>query len=392
MPATSQLLSGRCTSVDAQNHGFEYKLEFNDWLQYLGPKVKAFRRRTRLAQLRRWACRRSNRFGGAAPIRGAGVRQHRRSPGRTSRSAGHRSWKKRITSTTSSPANPSISSSTTRSSGDPFLLVTSVSSSRTIRSCPPGVSRTSSLPTQMKLPDTWGKVDLEHMPKRSAQRHRNLPLDAGVERGRRGPASASPPITATLRRWTIAPGKWLDALRSPRPRPQHHRRLYLRPRRECLATSAYGTSFSSTRAPAASPLSVLLSRAHTPGECATLRSASSRSQQRSRTFCGVTNHQRRPTGQSFARTGIHEPASRTRTPAPSSPNTISAHPTPKYMVRDGDLKYVVLGERYRRALQSARRSLPSCNNLARLPEHQARAQELKQKLFAWHKPAELQGA
>lgn len=35
-------LIGKMHFVDAQSHGFEYKLEFNDWLQYLGPKVKLY--------------------------------------------------------------------------------------------------------------------------------------------------------------------------------------------------------------------------------------------------------------------------------------------------------------------------------------------------------------
>ncbi len=33
-------LVGKMHWVDAQSHGFEYRLEFNDWLQYLGPRVQ----------------------------------------------------------------------------------------------------------------------------------------------------------------------------------------------------------------------------------------------------------------------------------------------------------------------------------------------------------------
>ena len=33
-------LVGKMHFVDAQSHGFEYKLQFNDWLQYLGPKTQ----------------------------------------------------------------------------------------------------------------------------------------------------------------------------------------------------------------------------------------------------------------------------------------------------------------------------------------------------------------
>jgi choline-sulfatase len=35
-------LIGKMHFVDAQTHGFEYKLDFNDWLQYLGPKVQIY--------------------------------------------------------------------------------------------------------------------------------------------------------------------------------------------------------------------------------------------------------------------------------------------------------------------------------------------------------------
>ncbi len=35
-------LIGKMHFVDAQIHGFEYKLDFNDWIQYLGPKTQIF--------------------------------------------------------------------------------------------------------------------------------------------------------------------------------------------------------------------------------------------------------------------------------------------------------------------------------------------------------------
>lgn len=35
-------LIGKMHFDDAQTHGFDYKLDFNDWLQYLGPKVKLY--------------------------------------------------------------------------------------------------------------------------------------------------------------------------------------------------------------------------------------------------------------------------------------------------------------------------------------------------------------
>src|SRR5258708_8825919 len=35
-------LIGKMHFVDAQTHGFEYRLDFNDWWQYLGPKTKLY--------------------------------------------------------------------------------------------------------------------------------------------------------------------------------------------------------------------------------------------------------------------------------------------------------------------------------------------------------------
>src|SRR5712692_7478329 len=35
-------LIGKMHFVDAQTHGFDYRLDFNDWFQYLGPKTKLY--------------------------------------------------------------------------------------------------------------------------------------------------------------------------------------------------------------------------------------------------------------------------------------------------------------------------------------------------------------
>jgi choline-sulfatase len=38
----STALIGKMHWVDAQSHGFEYRIEFNDWFQYLGPKTALY--------------------------------------------------------------------------------------------------------------------------------------------------------------------------------------------------------------------------------------------------------------------------------------------------------------------------------------------------------------
>src|SRR6185503_904651 len=35
-------LVGKMHFVDAQTHGFDYRLDFNDWFQFLGPKSKIY--------------------------------------------------------------------------------------------------------------------------------------------------------------------------------------------------------------------------------------------------------------------------------------------------------------------------------------------------------------
>jgi choline-sulfatase len=35
-------LIGKMHFVDAQTHGFDYRLDFNDWYQYLGPKIQLY--------------------------------------------------------------------------------------------------------------------------------------------------------------------------------------------------------------------------------------------------------------------------------------------------------------------------------------------------------------
>ena len=59
-------LIGKMHFVDAQTHGFDYHLDFNDWYQYLGPKTKLYADELGPRQFRLRACPRSTISGATA--------------------------------------------------------------------------------------------------------------------------------------------------------------------------------------------------------------------------------------------------------------------------------------------------------------------------------------
>jgi choline-sulfatase len=65
-------------------------------------------------------------------------------------------------------------------------------------------------------------------------------------------------------------------------------------------------------------------------------------------------------------------------------------PAAKYMLRDGDFKYTFwvndMPELY-----DMRRDPKEMRNLAILPEHKGRVEDMRSELFAWHRPAEYKG-
>jgi choline-sulfatase len=158
-------LIGKMHWVDAQTHGFDYRIEFNDWLQYLGPKVQLY----------------ADELG--APNSGAGLPEiddlwleegdpwkgHRHADGRKGGTASGR--------VSLIPEQDHFDSFVARESvrflqrfgggPQPFFLITSF-----LRPHAPFMpsQRFADLfdPAQMRLPASWGKADLANLPREVA--------------------------------------------------------------------------------------------------------------------------------------------------------------------------------------------------------------------------------
>ena len=92
-------LVGKMHFVDAQTHGFQYKLEFNDWWQFLGPKAQLYANELGFRTPAR-ACRRWMASGSIEAIPGQDFARPMAASARL-QSAGLPRWKSRITSTIS---------------------------------------------------------------------------------------------------------------------------------------------------------------------------------------------------------------------------------------------------------------------------------------------------
>ncbi len=374
-------LVGKMHFVDAQNHGFEYKLEFNDWLQYLGPKVKLF------TEELGW------------PNSGAGLPEieslwkHGGDPWKGIRQADDRQGHVAVGRPSLMEEDDHFDNFVARESiqflehyahsGEPFLLVTSFLKPHDPFMPAKRFAEKFSA-EQMKLPDTWGKVDLEHAPKEvrnDIETCRWTPELKEAAAARQRIAS----YYGNLAQMDDCAGQVLNALR--RLGLDHNTIVvYTSDHGEMLGELGLWNKFQFYEGSCGIPLTVLV-----PGqpaaECETPVSLVSLTATLA-DLCGVTITSPAD-GKSFAEL-IREPITH-KDHGPVFAEYDLGTPTAKYMIRDGDYKYTFwvhdIDELY-----NLRSDPAEMHNLARLPQHQAKAQELKQKLFAWHKPAELQSA
>src|SRR5438105_4717261 len=164
-------LIGKMHFVDAQTHGFEYRVDFNDWWQYLGPKTKLYadelgRRNSGsgLPQIDDLWLDAGDPWDGE---RAKDDRQGSVAVGRASKMAEQDQFESFV-------ARESIRFLKNHGK-QPFFLVTSF-----LKPHDPFMpaKRFADMfrPEDMKLPDTWGKVDLSKVPKEiSAAIRRNAP-------------------------------------------------------------------------------------------------------------------------------------------------------------------------------------------------------------------------
>jgi choline-sulfatase len=367
-------LIGKMHFVDAQTHGFDYHLDFNDWWQYLGPKTKLYAEELSRANSGSGMPQINDLWHDAGdPWKGVRDLDDREGPvavGRVSKMAEQDHFES------------FVSRESVRFLKDhgkePFFLVSSF-----LKPHDPFMpaARFASMfrPEDMKLPDTWGKVDLSKVPKEireSVSRNAPTPELHNVEQAKRRIAF----YYASLAQMDDCLGRVLQTLREL-GLEKDTIVLYTTDHGEMLAEHGLWQKFVFYEPSVGVPLIV-----RAPGVTP--------SGARSKTPVSLV--QTLPTlldlcalpavsgldGTSFAED--------LRNPARTRDTTVYAeynlgNPRAKYMIRRGDYKYNYyvndMAELYN--LQEDPKEM---RNLALEPASARKVEELKAQLSTWHKP------
>lgn len=371
-------LIGKMHMVDAQTHGFNYKLEFNDWWQYLGPKTKLY----------------ADELG--RPNVGAGLPEipslwaeegdpwkgHRTPDGRLgSVAVGRASLMEEPDHFETFVARESIRFLEKYSGEDqPFLLVSSL-----LKPHDPFMPATRFAgmfeADKMALSKTWGKADLNHLPRAVVQaietcRYTPELLHASAARQR----TAS--YYANLAQSDDCVGQILAAL-SRLGLDRNTIVVYTSDHGEMLGDLGLWNKFQFYEGSCGVPLTFRVPGGG-PAMCSqpvSLISLKATLAELCRVPISTPND-----GKSFAYL-LQNPAS-LRSYGPVFAEYDLGSETAKYMVRDGDYKYTFwvhdLAELY-----NLRDDPEEMHNLAQSDEHRETVERLKHELFAWHRPAEL---
>jgi choline-sulfatase len=369
-------LIGKMHFVDAQTHGFDYHIDFNDWYQFLGPRTNLY----------------ADALG--RPNSGSGLPQiddfwrDFGDPWKDARDQDDRQGAVAVGAVSKIPEEQQFDSFVARESirflkqhgQKPFFLVTSF-----LKPHDPFMpsQRFADMfrPEDMKLPSTYGKVDLNTVPeeiRRSIQHEGPTPELDDPEQARRRIAF----YYANLAQMDDNAGKVLRALQELNL-DKDTIVLYTSDHGEMLAEHKLWNKFvfyeSSVRVP-------LLVRV--PGLPAG---------EQSRTL--VSNVDIAPTLAEL--TGLHAPnqtdgasfAHDLRAPGKTRETTVFSeynlrNPRAKYMIRRGDWKYNFYTHDIAE-LYNLHDDPDEMRNLAASPQFKARAGELKAQLFAWYRPPEL---
>jgi choline-sulfatase len=370
-------LIGKMHFVDAQTHGFDYRIDFNDWYQFLGPKTKLYAEELSQAN-----------SGSGMPqiddlwrdfgdpwkdVREKDDRQGFVSFGRVSKIPEEQQFDAFV-------ARESIRFLKQHSGKQPFFLVTSF-----LRPHDPF------MPSQrfadmfkaedMQLPPSYGKVDLATVPaevKASIERNRPTPELNNPETARRHMAY----YYANLAEMDDNVGKVLRTLRELNLENDTIV-LYTSDHGEMLGDHKLWQKFQFYESSCRIPLLVRV-----PGIAGGKTSKTV-----------VSNVDIAATLAELA--GVHPLkgkdshsfAQDLRTPGTTRDTTVFSeynlrNPRAKYMVRRGDWKYNFYTHDTPE-LFNLKDDPQELRNLALVPEFKAKAEELKAQLFAWYKPPEV---
>jgi choline-sulfatase len=367
-------LIGKMHFVDPQTHGFEYRVDFNDWWQYLGPKTKLYadelgRRNSGsgLPQIDDLWLDAGDPWDGA---REQDDRQGSVAVGRASKMAEQDQFESFV-------ARESIRFLKNHGK-QPFFLVTSF-----LKPHDPFMpaKRFADMfrPQDMKLPDTWGKVDLSKVPKEiSASIRRNAPTPElhDTEQAKRRIAL----YYGNLAQMDDCLGRVLTALREL-DLEKDTVILYTADHGEMLGEHGLWQKFVFYEPSVGVPL-VVRAPGVTPSGA------------RSKTPVSLV--QVLPTLLDLCGlppvSGLDGPSLTPdlREPAKTRDTTVFSefnlrNPRAKYMIRRGDYKYNYyvndMAELY-----NLREDPKEMRNLALEPASASKVAEMKAQLFAWHKP------
>lgn len=367
-------LIGKMHFVDAQTHGFDYRLSFNDWYQYLGPKTKLYAEEL------------SRRNSGSGmpeiddlwrdyddPWLDVRERDERAGPvhtGRVSKIAERDHFESFV-------ARESVRFLRNHGRKQPFFLISSF-----LKPHDPFMpaERFAKMfrPEDMRLPDTWGKVKLDRVPKEirdSIENNRPTPELKDPEKARLRIAL----YYANLAQMDDALGQVLAALREL-DLEKNTVVLYTTDHGEMLGEHGLWQKFVFYESSVGVPL-IVRAPSITPQDarCESLVSQV----QVFPTLAGLCGLPAPAglDGPSFA-ANLREPSRRVN-------NTVFAEfalktPRAKYMVRRGDWKYCHYTSDTPE-LYNLRTDPQEMDNLAATPEHKPTLDELREVLFAWQR-------
>jgi choline-sulfatase len=371
-------LIGKMHFVDAQTHGFDYHLDFNDWFQLLGPKTRLY----------------ADELG--QPNSGSGqpqiddVQRESGDPWRDERERDGREGSVAVGRISHIPEDYQFESFVAREAvrflnqhgnRQPFFLIASF-----LKPHDPfmPVERFARMfrPEDMRLPDTWGKVDLKTAPaevRRAIERNGPTPELSSPEVARRRIAL----YYASLAQMDEALGKVMVALRDL-DLERNTIVLYTSDHGEMLGDHGLWQKFQFYEGSGGVPLLMRTPGATQAGAVCHTPVSHVQVLPTLAELCGV------PALAGLDGTSFVE---QLRSPATTRPATIYSEYAlgtrgAKYMIRRGDMKYT-----FRMHDQAELFDLHSdpqeMRNLALEESFQSRVAEMKDALFAWHRPTEL---
>lgn len=369
-------LIGKMHFVDAQTHGFDYHIDFNEWYQFLGPRTKLY----------------ADELG--HPNSGSGLPQVNDfwedfgDPWKDAREKDGRQGAVSVGRVSKIPeeqvfdafvARESVRFLKEHSRRQPFFLVTSF-----LRPHDPFMptQRFADMfrPEDMKLPPTWGKVNLDTVPKEI----RNT-----IELDRPTPELGDPEVAkrriayyyANLAQMDDNAGKVLRALHELNLENDTIV-LYTSDHGEMLGEHKLWNKFVFYESSVRIPLLMRVPGLPVGSQARTV----------------VSNVDIAPTLAEL--TGLHAPnktdghsfVEDLRTPDHTRDTTVFSeynlgNPRAKYMIRRGDWKYNYYTHDIAE-LFNLREDPDEMRNLAALPQFKTKVDELKAQIFTWHRPPE----